>query len=192
MRNKLPFLILTVVLLNCATDKTISQLTDAEQDILNQYKTLEKISQLTITDNNEPGDNLYLCLTFIDKETKVPLSNQNVLFYHTNSEGNYEPEIATDETSARLKGKAKTTKQGRIFIETILPGNYGSGGDNRHVHTTVIGAKPEAYDIHFKQFTGYMGANFVESSDQHFLAELKRSKSGYLVSFLTIEVKNPQ
>ena len=70
-------------------------------------------------------------------------------------------------------------------------GDYGSSADNRHIHTTVFGAQPEAYDIHFKQYTGVMGKRFVKNSDQHFLADLKRSADGSLIGFLTIEVKNP-
>ena len=57
---------------------------------------------------------------------------------------------------------------------------------------TVFGAKPEAYDIHFKQYTGKMGKNFISGSDQHFLADLKKDEDEKLIAFLTIEVKNPE
>ena len=36
-----------------------------------------------------------------------------------------------------------------------------------------------------------MGKNFADSSDQYFLADLKRDKDGSLITFLTIEPKFP-
>ena len=93
---------------------------------------------------------------------------------------------------ARISGTAQTDSMGRVFLETILPGDYGSSADNRHIHTTVFGAKPEGYDIHFKQYTSWMGKNFADSSDQHFIADLKRDNNGFLIAFLTIEPKNPK
>jgi len=131
-------------------------------------------------------------LTFVNKSGKKQLANQVVKFYHTSTSGNYEPTNLQDESTARLNGSAVTDKKGRIYIETILPGDYGSSKDNRHIHTTVKGAKPEAYDIHFKQYTTAMGKNFAEGNDQFFLADLKMTKDNSLVSFLTIEVKNPR
>ena len=125
----------------------------------------------------------------MNKSGKNQLSNQKVEFYHTSSSGNYEPTNTDDDSIARLNGTAITDHKGRIYIETILPRDYGSSKDNRHIHTTVVGAKPEAYDIHFKQYTTYMGKNFSEGSDQYFLADLKMTFDSILVSFLIIEVK---
>ncbi len=139
-----------------------------------------------------PGERLSLCLTFVSKETGEPFQNQEIKLYHTSAAGEYEPRIANDETTARLNGSAITNADGKIFVQTILPGDYGSSPDNRHIHTTVSGAKPEAYDIHFKQYTGGMGLNFISGSDQHFLADLKHSEDSTLVAFLTIELKNVQ
>ena len=78
------------------------------------------------------------------------------------------------------------------YVQTILPGDYGSSADNRHIHTTISDAHPEAYDIHFKQYTGSMGSNFISGSDQHFLADLKQTPDGILVAFVTIEAKNAE
>lgn len=177
--------------ISCSIDRTIVKVSESEHKTLTTFQKLQSKSVLKITDKNEPGEKLILCLTFIDKETKKQLSNQSVHFYHTSTEGNYEPTDANDESTARLNGKAITNNKGQIYIETILPGDYGSSADNRHIHTTVAGARPEAYDIHFKQYTGYMGKNFANGSDQHFLADLKKTKENILVCFLTIEVKNP-
>lgn len=175
---------------NCAPDQTILPLNDDEVKILESYENLKSENQVRLCHESEPGERLLLCLKFISKESKKPLRNQLVKLYHTSSSGNYEPSDPNDESTARLNGMVTTDEQGQAFIRSILPGAYGSSASNRHIHTTVEGARPEAYDIHFKQYSGGMGKRFITGSDQHFLADLKRSTQNDLVSFLVIEVKN--
>lgn len=163
-----------------------------ELQTLDAFKNLESKSQVQITTEEEPGQPLWLCLTFVSKESKRPLENQKIHLYHTSTEGEYEPSNSNDESTARLNGTAFTDEKGRIFVKTILPGDYGSSSDNRHIHTTVPHAKPEAYDIGFKQYSGLMAVNFISGSDQHFLAYLKQTTDSTLVTMVTIEVKNPQ
>lgn len=190
--NKLILLLFFIFSFSCSIDRTIINVSEKENNTLINFQKLPTKNILKITDENEPGEKLLLCLTFIDKQSKIKLSNQLVKFYHTGTNGNYEQANPNDESTARLNGQSMTNDIGQIYIETILPGDYGSSNDNRHIHTTVFGAKPEAYDIHFKQYTDYMGNNFIEGSDQHFLANLKKTKEDELVSFLTIEVKKPK
>ena len=190
--NKLILLLFFIFSFSCSIDRTIVNVSEKENNTLINFQKLPTKNILKITDENEPGEKLLLCLTFIDKQSKIKLSNQLVKFYHTGTNGNYEQANPNDESTARLNGQSMTNDIGQIYIETILPGDYGSSNDNRHIHTTVFGAKPEAYDIHFKQYTDYMGNNFIEGSDQHFLANLKKTKEDELVSFLTIEVKKPK
>ncbi|MCB0382252.1 MAG: hypothetical protein KDD05_02800 [Psychroserpens sp.] len=163
-----------------------------ELERLEKFKSLDSNSKVQISDEDELGQKLWLCLTFVSKESKAPLMNQKIHLYHTSSKGVYEPSNPNDETTARLSGSVFTDEEGQVFVQTILPGDYGSSQDNRHVHTTVENAKPEAYDIHFKQFTGQMGKNFISDNDQFFLANLKQTVDSTLVAFLTIEVKNPK
>ena len=192
MKKLLLILLIGLSLISCSGDRTIQLLNPSEADTLKIFKNLEEQNQLQISDKNEVGQKLWLGLTFISKESKMPIINEPVRLYHTASSGNYEPVDPTDETTARLSGTVQTNENGQIFVRTILPGNYSDSGDNRHIHTTVSNAKPETYDIHFKQYTGFMGKNFISGSDQHFLADLKQTRDSVLVSFLTIEVKNNQ
>ena len=189
--NKLFLLLFFLVSFSCSIDRTIAEASEKENTTLRKFQNLPNKNILKITTKNEPGEELLLCLTFIDKESKIKLSNQLVHFYHTSTNGNYELTDPNDESTARLNGQSMTTDMGQIYIETILPGSYGSSDDNRHIHTTVFGAKPEAYDIHFKQYTDYMGNRFIKGSDQHFIADLKKTKEAKLVGFVTIEVKKP-
>ena len=188
---KILMFFLILLSFGCKSDPDFLTVSNQETLDLNDFKKIESISRSTITKEDEPGEKLLLCLKYIDKENKKPLLNQEVKFYHTSDLGEYDPADPEDESTARLKGTAVTNRRGRIYIETILPGDYGSSDDNRHIHSIVKGAKPETYDIHFLQYTGFMGKRFIENSDQHFLAELKYNKDSTLVAFLTIEVKQP-
>ncbi len=189
--KKIISLCVVLLLFNCSTDDNIHTITAKEQEILTSFQNLDALHHLQIADENEIGQRLQLCIDFVNKADDKPIANREVKFYHTNSEGNYEPLDPNNENTARLNGNATTDSQGRIYIATILPGNYGNSGDNRHIHTTVFGAKPEAYDIHFKQYIDTMGKNFVNSSDQHFLANLKYDNDSILTTFITIKVKHP-
>ena len=156
-----------------------------------EFNTAASDHLLTITAQEEPGASLQLIVQFVDKETSKPLKDQRVRFYHTDTNGQYMPSDPTDESTARLSGEANTDEQGRIFLQTILPGDYGSSVNNRHIHTTVYGAHPEAYDMHFRQFSGQMGRRFISRSDQHFLVDLSKGEDGYS-GRVRIEVKNPK
>ena len=183
--------LLLLLLVSCGIDRTTNSISSKETGIFNEYLKLDDSHQLQIASKDELGERLTLCLTFIDKASEKPVKNRKIHFYHTDTHGNYDPVISSDESTARLSGSALTNHEGRSLVETILPGDYGSSSDNRHIHTNVTGASPEAYDIHFKQFTSMMGKRFVSGSDQHFLADLKRNADGSYIGFVTIAVKNP-
>ena len=166
--------------------------TTEEGTILKEFKNVPNSANLQMTKDGEPGKTMMLCLTFVDKKTKKPLQNQKVLLYQTSNDGDYNPEVQGDEKTARIRGEGFTDAKGRLLIHTILPGSYATSGDNRHIHTQVFGARPEAYDMHFKQYTSSRMKSFIQSRDQFFLVDLKQTKENTLIGFLTIEVKNPK
>lgn len=190
MKSLISLVTISLLFFQCSIDRTVPALNTAEKKVLATFQNLPAANQVSITSDKEPGEKLWLCLTLTSKESGEPLSNQSIHLYHTNAAGEYQPSAINDESTARLNGLATTDKMGRVFVQTILPGDYGSSADNRHIHTTIANAHPEAYDIHFKQYTGFMGNNFIEGSDQHFRADLKQTKDGLQVAFVTIEVKN--
>jgi protocatechuate 3,4-dioxygenase beta subunit len=187
--NKLLVVFALAAFTQCSIDGAIREISQEEMETLNQYQLLGKKSKLTMAEKNEPGEKLLLCVTFVNKQNNSVRSNQLVKFYHTDSNGNYKQSDPNDESTARLSGSVITDDHGRVYVETILPGDYGSTDDNRHIHMNVSGAKPEAYDINFKQYISYLGKRFTDGSDQHFLADLKISADSSLVCFLTIEVR---
>lgn len=182
---------LTTVLVGWIVNKKpeLKQLSEVDQQTLAEFKSLGSTHVLEIADSSEPGERLILCLTFVRKSDQVPLSNETISFYHTDANGDYKPDDPNDDSTAGLKGSTTTDDQGRLIVRTILPGDYGSSADNRHIHMTVPSAKPVAYDIHFSQYSTFMLRRFVASSDQHFLADLKRNDQRKLIAFVTIECK---
>lgn len=181
---------LLLLLSGCGVDREFSTFNENDAKVLVDFHQINDSHQIRLGTVEEQGQKLIICLNFIDAEKKEPLFNSRVHFYHADINGEYQPRVPGDETTARLSGGAITDDSGRILLQTILPGDYGSSTDNRHIHTTVFGAKPEGYDIHFKQYTDYMNLIFIRDSDQHFLADLKRDSVNNLVAYLTIEVKN--
>jgi hypothetical protein len=181
------------IFLSCSAQNTeVKKVTEKERAVLKEFQSISGTASLQLTKADEPGEELVLCLVFIDKKTKAPLQNQKVLFYQTSNDGDYHPKVAGDEKTARINGIGFTDAKGRIFIKTVLPGSYATRGDGRHIHMQVFDAQPKAYDIHFKQYTGARMRNFIKERDQFFLADLKYTKNKKLISFLTIEVKNPK
>jgi protocatechuate 3,4-dioxygenase beta subunit len=166
--------------------------TSDEMLLLKTFQNIPNSSKLTMTTENEPGTQLMLCLIFVNKKTKEPLQNQKVLLYQTSEDGSYHPEVANDEKTARIRAVGYTDTKGRLFVKTILPGSYATSGDNRHIHTQVFDARPQAYDMHFKQYTSARMARFIEERDQFFLVDLKRVNKENLLGFMTIAVKNPK
>lgn len=177
---------------SCSAQEEIEKASSTEEVLLKEFQKIGEISSLEMAKRREAGQKLILCITFIDKKDKTPVKDQTVLLYQTAKDGNYYPKVEGDESTARIKAIGVTDDKGRLFVNTILPGSYASSGDNRHIHTKVFGAKPEAYDLHFKQYTNARMKRFIESRDQFFLVDLKRTKKKKLIGFVTIEVKNPK
>ena len=178
--------------ISCSSQEDFKDINTQEKTILKEFEKLGELSNLKMAKKREPGQKMVLCITFIDKKDKTPVKDQMVLLYQTAKDGNYHPKYASDESTARIKAIGITDNKGRLFIQTILPGSYATSGDNRHIHTKVFGAKPEAYDLHFKQYTNGRMKRFIESRDQFFLIDLKRLNKKKLIGFVSIEVKNPK
>jgi len=181
-------LLSSFLFIQCSVDRTILSITDNETITLENFQKMDSLNKVIIANEKEPGEKLILCLTFIDKDSKKVISNHRVSFYHTSKDGKYEPSNANDESTARLNGTATTNEDGKIYVKTILPGDYGSSEDNRHIHTTVYAAKPKNNDILFKQYSTGIGRFMNSGNDNMFYADLKKTTDDILICFVTIEV----
>ena len=183
------YVIFLLMWVSCSIDRTIPSLNEEEQRRLINFQQLASEHVVAITGDDEPGESLVLAITLVRKEDGSPIPLKKIHLYHTDVSGQYTPKDPSDESTARLHGLVTTDTLGRFLVKTILPGDYGSSPDNRHIHFTVEAAHPVAYDIHFKQYTTMMGKRFIARSDQHFLADLRRQTNRDLVAFVTIEAK---
>ena len=189
--KRISLIILTVVSLTycSAQDRTLTKLEDNELHQLEEYLGINSPHTVQIADDKEPGTRLIVCGTLVKKENGNPIPNQHILLYHTDNKGDYQPQIVDDVTSARLNGTVTTDKNGRFTVKTILPGDYIENPDTKHIHTIVTGAKPKSYEFYFKQYIiGYL-KDIVESQDESFLIDLKKTDNGTLIGFITLEVK---
>ena len=183
-------ILLLVLIQSCTIDREMSSLSANENLVLAEFQNLDPAHKVHICEATDSTEKLMLCLTFVDIVTKEILPQYKIQFYHADENGEYHQTDPNDDTTAKLQGTGTTNSKGEIYVETILPGDYGRSEDNRHIHTTVYDGRVQAYDIHFKQYTGYMGTRFSKRSFQHFLADLKINTNGDLVTFLTIDVKS--
>jgi protocatechuate 3,4-dioxygenase beta subunit len=183
---------LLVTLVGRGQEKFFPQITTSESKEWKAFQQISLLSQVQLTDDNEPGEKLILCITYLDKTRNTPIKDQKVLLYQTAEDGEYHPEIEGDEKTARIKGTGYTDENGRLYVETILPGNYAPGGDRRHIHTWVYGAQIKTYDLFFKQFLSERMKNIIKGGFRFSLIDLKRTKNQELIGFVTVTVKNPE
>ncbi len=60
------------------------------------------------------------------------------------------------------------------MVSTVLPGDYGSTANNRHIHTTVVGARPEAYDFYFLQYINRGLLRWANQSNQAVVLDVRK------------------
>ena len=174
-------------------EKKFESIVPEEQKEWNAFQNMSYWGQIEMASETELGQKLHLCITLVDKTTKRPLEDQKVLLYQRATDGDFHTEIEGDQKSARIKGTGFTDEKGRLYVRTILPGNDAQRlrTKAKRIHALVYGATPEAYDIHFKQYTSKQMQKFAKWRHQYPLADLKLTNNNQLIGFVTIEVKNP-
>jgi protocatechuate 3,4-dioxygenase beta subunit len=159
---------------------------------LELYETLPGDARLVLAGADEPGRRLTILGRLVRAETGESLADRSIEFFQADSEGSYDESQPGVESTARIRGSVRTDSEGRFTISTVMPGDYGSTRQNRHVHISVPGADPEAYDFYFQQFVNDGLRAWAENSDQAILLDLRVSPSGTLVGSATIRAKRFQ
>lgn len=189
MRILFAAFLLIGALTSCSIDREIKDLSDIEKLAFEQFQGLPERNKLKLVADKEPGQKLHICGTLKIEKDSIIIPRKEILVYHANAMGLYEETIPGEESTARINGRVFADDVGRFYIETIMPGDYPNRKDNRHIHTLVKDAKPEAYDIHFRQYTDYLASEFIRGSEQHFNATLKQNEKGELVIFVDLVVQ---
>lgn len=191
MMKKSPFILLTIlVITQCsAQNTTMSALTVIEAKTLKEHLAMDSLYSTQITNSDEPGTELIICGTLLKKGNGNAIANRSIYLYQTDNTGEYRQKTKGDVTSARLHGSVMTNKDGRFTVRTILPGDYPTHPDTKHIHTIIKGAKPKSLDFYFKQYiVDYLKIS-VENTDNLYLIDLKRN-GGALIGFITLKVKS--
>jgi len=183
IRFKIFIVFISLVFIQCSQDKIIDEISNSEQKILEQYRQLDNKNKTLIPDAPQNGEKLSLCLSLVDKKTNEAISNKAVKFYYT-SEGFINLERQNYNPNKIIDGLAITDSVGRIFVQTFLHKKNSSIG------ITILSKTRNEFNINFKQYLTNNGEKWVKESNDHLLTNLKRTKDGFLVSFLTIAVNN--
>lgn len=90
---------------------------------------------------DEPGAPLTLVILVVDAATGTPVADAELLLYHADDGGAYDPSDPADESTARLRAEGRTDGAGAFAVRTVLPGEYpGQPPGNRHVHLEFVRA----------------------------------------------------
>lgn len=104
-----------------------------------------------IAPESEPGDPMVIHGRAFAEDGTTPIAGAIVFAYHTDRTGLYD-ERSAGPHSWRLKGWAKTDKDGRFEFRTIRPGAYPQNNQAAHVHFTLFtpdGARYHAGELQF-------------------------------------------
>ena len=189
-------LLLSLALLGGQCFETEPQAIDEADDALlsqrTAYERMDAAHQLVLAPPTEAGQRLLVLGRLVSKESGLPLAGRSIIFYQANHAGSYDESVPGDETTARLNGTVRTDSLGRFFLSTILPGDYGSTAGNRHIHTTVAGARPEGYDFFFRPYINRGLLSWARRSDQGIVLVLKQAPGDTLLAAADLVVKGFQ
>ena len=156
---------------------------------LERHEALPAGHFLELAGADEPGRRLMILGRLVRSESGEPLAHRFIEFYQADSEGSYDETDPGVEATARTQGSVTTDDDGLFTMSTVMPGDYGSTKLNRHIHISVPGADPEAYDFYFRQFVNDGLRSWAENSDQAILVDLQVAPTGMLVGSAVVPAK---
>ena len=170
-------------------DRTMAPADDALRAEIDHYDRPDAAHHLLLAPADEPGQRLLILGRLLRQDDGQPVAHHAFDVYQADHTGDYREAVAGVEASARLRGTVRTDSLGRFLISTVLPGDYGSTADNRHIHMAVAGARPDAYDFYFKQYINPGLASWARGTDQAVVLELKRAGGDTLVAATDLPVR---
>ncbi|MCB0662576.1 MAG: hypothetical protein KDC24_07545 [Saprospiraceae bacterium] len=145
------------------------------------FQQLSKTHQLNLLRLGEAGQSLDLCLRLTDGKTGQPLKRKGVVVYQANAKGDYLWEIPGDKSTAKLRGQLLTDEEGRIFLKTLLPGDFGSTFNNRTIHLKVEGTNPDQLNLYFRQYANADLQKEIQKAPDKFLINLEQDARSNLI-----------
>lgn len=109
-------------------------------------------SQITITNEREPGEQLLMSGTIFLPDGKSPAVGVVLYVYHTDTTGYYGND--DDPYNPRLRGWMKTGADGKYSFRTIKPAPYPHRTTPAHIHAQIYTDKIAEYAIDEYWFEG--------------------------------------
>lgn len=175
---------------SCLFERHFESLDDVET--YETFKNLPATHQLNLLRRGEAGQTLDLCLTLINGTDGKALKRKQVEVYQANAKGDYEWEVPGDKKTAKLRGMALTDDKGRIFIQTLLPGDFGSSIDSRSIHLAVEGVSPKYFNLYFCQYANAALQKETKGASDQFLIDLKKDARSNLIGITELQIGGPK
>jgi len=149
---------------NCKQQEEISQSTLPD--------TLK--NEITIVNDNEPGEKLLVKGNIIDEDGK-PVNGAAIFAYQTDVNGIYSEQ---GSNNPRIKGYLKSGNNGEFLIHTIIPGSYPESRNPKHIHFEIKkeGFKDSFFEIVFEG-DPYLTDSFIRS-DGVVLTKINKDNNG--------------
>jgi protocatechuate 3,4-dioxygenase beta subunit len=174
---------------SCQFERHFDELGD--RTVYESFQNLPSSHQLNLLRIGEAGQSLNLCLTLINGTDGTLLKRKKVEVYHANAKGEYLWQVPGDKKTAKLKGMSLTDDKGRIFIQTLLPGEFGSSNNSRRIHLNIEGVSHKQIDLLFCQYADQQLQKQVESSNDQFLIELQKDERSTLIGISELTIGLP-
>lgn len=146
MRNLAGFLLVAVISLCCGTGEAREPVVGGPCEgceLVFEGLPAQLGSRSRIAPAKEPGEPLII-EGAVRAADGTPAEGVIVYAYHTDARGLYPP---AGTPHGRLRGWARTGKDGRYRFDTIRPGAYPDRSDPQHVHMHVIEPDRATYYI---------------------------------------------
>jgi len=182
--NKLILIMILFCFTQCSIgiDKSMDLISEREEIILNEFQKIRNKHKAITEGISERGKSILLCLTFVKTEDSTVFKNETVGFYQTANSTIIGMNKPSEIEVLKTKGLALTDNKGRILVETTINNN------NSFIFMEIFETNPKSGTINFKQYLTQRGIDFTLKSDEHFLGNIKKTKEGKLVCFITIKV----
>ncbi len=143
----------------------------------------------------EPGQPLVLSGVVVDADGRTPASGVVVYAYHTDANGFYRRVGQTrdaGEEQPRLRGWARTDRNGHFEFTTIMPGHYPNRTSPAHVHMHVWGGR-EPRQWFMVEFAGdplLPKQHFTDNTAEYlYVVRASRDAAGITRAFVTMRLR---
>ncbi len=186
----------TGVLLVAVVAAMMAMVSAAEQRLSDVADAPAKLSaNARIAPIGEPGQPLVLSGVVVEPDGRTPAAGVVVYAYHTDANGFYRRVGETrdaGEEQPRLRGWARTDRNGHFEFTTIMPGHYPNRTSPAHLHMHVWGGR-EPRQWFMVEFAGdplLPKQHFTDNTAEYlYVVRTSRDAAGITRAFVTLRLR---